>query len=325
MAWKRACSNLVLATLAAVAFAPPAHAQGEPPAGDAPDTPPTGALPPTEPTAAPAPAPPPPEPSATAPPAAAPTTQPPPGYGQPPPPGYGEPPPPPAGEGYGYGQYGEPPPPPPEKEGGGFEMPPFSLRIDPFNWLLEGRLGVEAEVGILKFMSFELVPVFVVNERPPTLNLGSIDSTLRQKSNGVGALSGGQADIAFWLDGKALHGYVIRVGITNEAYTYRTEDDAGNEIDSVSHTERLGFFMFGSHARWGAFTIAGGIGLGIELNKQERCFPNGSTAVSQAKTSDCKNQLLIATTPDTQSAVDLNSPLHPISFMARFSLGVAFD
>ena len=33
------------------------------------------------------------------------------------------------------------------------------VRIDPFNWLLEGRLGLELEIGILKFMSFEMVPV----------------------------------------------------------------------------------------------------------------------------------------------------------------------
>jgi len=215
------------------------------------------------------------------------------------------------------------PPPPPEKPDGGFEMPPWSLRVDPFNWLLEGRLGIEAEIGLLRFMSFEVVPVFVANDKPPTFNLGG-SADLYQESNGIGSMSGASADLGFWLDGRALRGYVIRVGITNYGYRYYTQDDAG-EIDSLKHTERRAFFMFGSHSRWGAFTIAGGIGLGVELNKEERCFPNGSTSVSQATTSGCNKQMLLALDRNTQDQLDLNGPLHPMYFMVRFSLGVAFD
>ncbi len=218
-----------------------------------------------------------------------------------------------------------PPPPPPERpEGDGFKMPPFSVRIDPFNWLLEGRLGLELEVGVLDFVTLSLVPVFVANEKPPTLNLSGSPDTLRQKSNGLGPISGASFNVGFWLDGKAFSGYVIRVGITNYAYTYRTEDDVG-EIDSVDSIEREAFFMFGSQASWGAFTIAGGIGLGLQLNREQRCFPQAATSVSQAQTDKCDNELQIATQRDLSSVVNLHSSLYPADLFGRFSLGVVFD
>ena len=217
--------------------------------------------------------------------------------------------------GYGYI-------PPPEKPPA--KIPPLSFRIDPFNWLLEGRLGVEAEVGLLDFLSVEVIPVFVANSKPPTLDFRGFSSKLYQESNGIGPMSGGSIDLGFWLDGKPLRGYVMRVGITNEAYGYKTKDDTG-DVDSVNHTERRAFFMFGSHSRWGAFTISGGIGLGIELNKQQRCFPTGSTSVNQATDANCDNQLLISLDRQTKEVLDLNGGLYPITIMGRFSLGVAFD
>jgi hypothetical protein len=280
-------------------------------AAPAPEAPPAPAPAPT-PTPAPAPAPAPaaqPAPPQPAQPEAAP---PPAYYDQSP--GVVEPPPP------GYAMQ---PPPPPEKPDNGFEMPAWSLRVDPFNWLLEGRLGIEAEIGLFKFMSFEVVPVFVANDKPPTFNLGG-SSELYQESNGIGSMSGASADLGFWLDGRALRGYVIRVGITNYGYRYYTKDDAG-EIDSLKHTERRAFFMFGSHSRWGAFTIAGGIGLGVELNKEERCFPDNSTSVSEATSSGCNKQMLLSLDRGTKDQLDLNGPLYPMYLMARFSLGIAFD
>lgn len=203
-------------------------------------------------------------------------------------------------------------------------MPPWSVRVDPFNWLLEGRLGFELEVGLLDFMSVEVVPVVVANDKPPTLNLGGAPDVLSQHSNGIGPISGASVDLGFWLDGKPLRGYVIRVGVTNYGYEYKTEDDAG-PIDSVETTEREAFFMFGSHSRWGAFTISGGIGLGLHLNRQERCFPDNATSVNQAKTSGCDKQLLIAIDRGAQDSVDLNGPLFPADLFGRFSLGVSFD
>lgn len=216
-----------------------------------------------------------------------------------------------------------PPPPPPEKPERGFQMPPWSARVDPFNWLLEGRLGLELEVGLLDFLSIEVVPVFVAAEKPPTLNFRGSNDVL-QKSGGLGPISGASVDLGFWLDGNVFRGYVIRAGITNYGYEYRSEDDAG-VIDQVDVTEREAFFMFGSHSRWGAFTISGGIGLGLHLKKQQRCFPKGATSPGQATTDQCDNQLLIALDRGASKVVDLNGPLFPADLFGRFSLGVTFD
>jgi hypothetical protein len=314
-----ALASLVLAAgfvLAAPAMAqdsPPGAAPGEEPPPEAPE-PPEAPAAPEPPSAAPpvAPAsPPPPVAPAAGAPAPAETAP-----GEPPPPqdpnlpalDYSAPP---------------PPPPPPERPGGGFEMPPWSARVDPFNWLLEGRLGLELEVGVLDFLSVEVVPVFVVNDKPPTLNFrGSAD--VFQKSNGLGPVSGATVDLGFWLDGRAFRGYVIRVGMTNFGYEYETKDDAG-VIDSVQVTERVAFAMFGSASRWGAFTISGGIGLGMHLKKQERCFPEGASSVAQATTNKCDQQLLIARDRGASDLVDLNGALFPVDLMGRFSLGVTFD
>ena len=272
---------------------------------------------------------------------------PPPGYGQPPPPGYGQPPPqgygqpPPQGYGQpppqGYGQpppqgYGQPPqgyyggpPPPPKKPDSGFEMPPLSFRVDPFNWLLQGRLGFELEVGLLDFMSFELVPVFVVNDQPPLMNLRGVDEELTQHSNGLGSMSGASLGLGFWLEGKPFEGQVLRVILTNYGYEYRTADDAG-EIDSLKHTERQLYGFFGSHSRWGFFTLSAGIGLGVELNKQERCYPEPpATPKTDAKTSGCDGQLLISIDRNTTALANVNGGLHPVYLLGRFSLGVVID
>ena len=68
--------------------------------------------------------------------------------------------------------------------------PEMSVRLDPFNWVLEGRLGLELEVALSSDFSLELVPVFVTSESPPTLNLSGREDNLLQSSNGVGPLSG---------------------------------------------------------------------------------------------------------------------------------------
>jgi hypothetical protein len=63
-------------------------------------------------------------------------------------------------------------------EGNGVEpwqLPEISVRLHPFNWVLEGRLGVELEVAIATGLSVEVVPVFVTSGSPPTLNLAGRD------------------------------------------------------------------------------------------------------------------------------------------------------
>jgi hypothetical protein len=275
----------------------------------------SAAFPPTDPPpAAPAPvSPPPPVSTAPTPPPTAP-----PAYPQQP--ALPDPPPPPEAQAYaqpGYG-YGYPPPPPPQNPDEGFKIPEFSIRVDPFNWLLEGRLGLELETQVYKFVSIELVPVFVTSHSPPTLNYDSYSSMLTQSSNGLGAISGAALDAAFWFEGKPFRGYALRTGFTNYAYTYNSSDSAG-AIDSVSHTEREFFAMLADSSRWGAFTIGGGIGLGYELNRENRCFTDAG-----AVTSDCpKDQLLIKL--DRQGTVgNMDGFLYPFDLLVRFSLGVVF-
>ncbi len=253
--------------------------------------------------------------------------QPPPGYQQQPPPGYQQQPPPgyqqqPPGY-YGYGGPPPPPPPPQKPKSSGFTMPDISIRVDPFNWLLQGRLGFELESSVWKFISVEVVPVFVVNSTPPMFNNVSPKASLEQASNGIGALSGASLDAGFWLEGKPFKGNVLRLIITNYGYTYKTTDGAGT-IDQVSHTERQLYGFFGSHMKWGFFTIAGGVGLGVELNQQKRCFPAGATSTSDATSNCSKKGLDIALDRNLTQIGDLNGGFYPVYIMGRLSLGVVF-
>jgi len=220
----------------------------------------------------------------------------------------------------------EPPPPPPAPPEEGKKFPSFSVRVDPFNLLLEGKLGFELEVEVLKWMTVEIVPVFVVNESPPTFGyVSGFDEELRQESDGLGPLAGSSLDVGFWLQGKAFEGYVLRAMITNYAYNYVSSDSDGL-IEQVGHVERQLFGFFGSHSRWGAFTIAGGIGLGAELNNEKRCFDDDGAATSQCT----KSQQLIKISRPPEDApllfntADLRGGLGGVQLLARFSLGVVF-
>ena len=212
---------------------------------------------------------------------------------------------------------GEPPPPPPQNPDEGFQKPEMSVRIDPFNFLLEGRLGLELETQLYKFLSLEVVPVFVTTKSPPTLNYNTYEkSTLRQASNGLGAISGAAIDAGIWFGGKPFSGYVLRTGFTNYAYTYSTTYEGGS--DRVSHTDRQFFAMIGTHNRWGAFTLAGGFGLAYELNKQNRCLNSLGS-----ETSCDKDSLQIRLT-NRGDVGELHPFLYPFDLVARFSLGVVF-
>lgn len=190
------------------------------------------------------------------------------------------------------------------------------------NALIYGRLGLELETGIWKFISFEMVPEFVINDKPPAVNLGSFPDVLTQHSNGLGALSGSSFGLGFWLQGEPFEGYVLRAFLTNYGYTYRSADSAGI-IDEVSHTDRQFIGYIGSHSKFGPFTIAGGTGIGYELNSEKRCF-TGTTVASH--TSDCTDkELQIAVSRNPQNGiVNLNGPLHPVVLMFRLSLGFVF-
>jgi hypothetical protein len=205
-------------------------------------------------------------------------------------------------------------------------FPAFSIRLDPFNWLIQGRLGLELEAVAWNFISVEVVPVFVANSKPPAFNFSGRDDNVSQHSHGIGPIAGASIGAGFWLSGKPLEGYVLRAIFTNYAFTY-TAADGGGVFDRVHHTERHLIAFIGSHSRIGFFTLSGGLGLGFELNQQQRCFVNrGSSNVAFA-TSGCPDsgELQIMLDRTGQQIADLNGGFHPLYIVGRFSLGVAFD
>ena len=216
-----------------------------------------------------------------------------------------------------------------DADDGKFELPAFSIRLDPFNWLLDGRFGLELEVAIFDAITVELVPSFVANDSPPTIDFDSLDQDITQHSNGLGALAGTSLGVGFWLDGKAFEGYVLRAIFTNYGYTFEASDSAG-KFDLVNRTERRLMGFIGSYMRWGFFTIGGGLGLGYELNQQERCDLNVATTaggddVIRGVSNGCDGELQLAADRGANSYADINGFLHPVYLEGRFSLGIVID
>jgi hypothetical protein len=211
----------------------------------------------------------------------------------------------------------EPPPPPPPQRSA---RPTFSIRLDPLSWLIWGALPLELEAEVIKRISVEVVPVFVTSESPPALGY-SFDGDVTQHSDGVGRLAGASIGGGIWFTGKRLRGQVFKLILTNYAYRYQSSDEMG-VIDQVSHTERRIFGYLGSSSVYGVFTIAGGFGLGLELNKHDRCFPENDLS---SVTTDCEDQgLELALDRNASERVNLYSFPYPVALMARISLGVTF-
>jgi hypothetical protein len=159
--------------------------------------------------------------------------------------------------------------------------------------------------------------------------LSGLDEQLERKGDGLGPLAGATFDVGFWLNGKVMRGTVLRVLFQTHSYEYVASDNA-SVFDRVRVTERvLGGFL-GSQSRIGAFTMAGGFGLGGVLGGQRRCF-----TATELPTSQCnKNQLLIQVQRHVHSAnpqvetplvvTDLNGFLGSVRLLGRFSLGVVF-
>ena len=201
------------------------------------------------------------------------------------------------------------------------------MRVDPFNLLIEGKLRIELEVALLKWLSFEMVPLFVVNEQPPSFGYFTGPNGIYRKSNGWGPLAGSSFDLGFWLEGKAMRGTVLRVIMTNYSYDYVAP------TDSVAHVERQLFGFLGSQSRWGLFTISGGFGLGAELNPQRHCYYNALNAQGQimsVPSDQCDQKaLFLRTNPkntrvEQLTLVDLNGGWGGVQFMLSISLGVVF-
>lgn len=222
----------------------------------------------------------------------------------------------------------EPPPPPPQKPDEGFTRPTLSFRVDPLNWLIDGRLGLELESQVYKFISLELVPVFVTTELPPSLNR-AFDGVVTQKANGPGALSGASVGAGFWFSGKPLRGNVFRLIYASYGYTYEASD-ANGTFDEVSHVDQHFYGYLGSQTVWSGFTLAGGFGLGMELNKERRCFTSSAAISATTDKSICtRDQQLIALNRGGANGAsfnvgDLHSWSYPVEVMVRLSLGATF-
>jgi len=198
----------------------------------------------------------------------------------------------------------------------------MSVRVDPLNWLLSGRLGLELESQVWKFISVQFVPMFIVNDQPPylNLNLSGVPNTLYQKSGGVGALAGTSVGAGFWLNGRPMEGYVLRAELTNYVIDYDSRDAQG-PIDHVQYIDRAFQVLIGSHSKWGPVTLAGTFGLGTMLKRQNRCIEDGTPT-----TSGCANtkELSMVVTRDRANVVNLHDWTYPIVLVVRISLGVVF-
>ena len=85
--------------------------------------------------------------------------------------------------------------------------------------------------------------------------------------------------------------------------------------------------LIGSHTSFGLFTISAGIGLGVELNQQQRCFANAGTSALMASTRGCPDSGELRILADRQGdrVVDLNGSLFPFYLVGRLSLGITVD
>jgi hypothetical protein len=218
----------------------------------------------------------------------------------------------------------EPSPAPAPDPGDKRRIPEISVRLDPFNWLLHGQLAFELEVAVWRFLSAELQMRFVVGDEPPVVHYRSRPDSLRLRSNGAGPLAGFAIGAAAWFGGKPFQGYVLRAYFQNTALAYESVDADEQRLDRVEQTERRLGLTFGSHSRFGHFTIGGGLGFEVELNSQSRCFLG--TSYNDPSTSGCSNDRvqLIALDPVDGDTADLNGRIHPVYFVMRLSVGAVF-
>lgn len=162
--------------------------------------------------------------------------------------------------------------------------------------MLRGRPALEVEYPILDWFSVEAAPMLGVQPM--------IYDAFHQSGYGISVTAG------FWLDDKAFSGFVIRPLFQLNRMHYTTDFEGDPGVDSSTnlyHTEvRLGG-MVGRHARWKWFTIAGGLGLTIDVN---------------ATNSNQRLRIDEMTSPKVHAFGQRFSP--KVDLISRFSLGVVF-
>jgi hypothetical protein len=213
--------------------------------------------------------------------------------------------------------------PEPEQE---TKFPDFSLRIDPLNWIIYGKLGVEVELEAFEWLTIETIPVFVAMQEPVFLADG-----VKQYSNGLGPLAGASLSAGFWLEGDSFRGTVLRVGVTSYAYRYETigqrgEPKEGEVFDEAKLSQTRLMFMLGSGRKIGYFSLAGGFGIEYELNRDRRCARQTPTGSFVDSSEDCdSDQFELLRRSSQRDVENLRGPLFPFDFSVRFSLGFVLD
>jgi hypothetical protein len=213
--------------------------------------------------------------------------------------------------------------PEPEQE---TKFPDFSVRVDPLNWIIYGKLGFELELEAFEWLTIETVPVFVTTQEPVFLA-----DDVKQYSDGLGPLAGASLSAGFWLEGDSFRGTVLRVGVTSYAYRYETigqkgEPQDGEVFDRAKLSQTRLLFMLGSGRKIGYFTLAGGFGIEYELNRDRRCAIETPNTSFEASTSGCDSDQFELLRRSSERDVDnLRGPLFPFDFSVRFSLGFVLD
>lgn len=213
--------------------------------------------------------------------------------------------------------------PEPEPE---LDFPDFSIRVDPLNWIIYGKLGFELEFEVFEWLTLETVPVFVVMQEPVFLA-----DDVKQYSDGLGPLAGASLSAGFWLEGDSFRGTVLRLGITSYAYRYETigqrgEPQEGEVFDTAKLSQTRVVFMLGSGRKIGYFTLAGGFGIEYELGHDKRCAVQTPNAMFQPSTKTCDSgQFELLRRSSQRDVENLRGPLFPFDFSVRFSLGFVLD
>lgn len=216
------------------------------------------------------------------------------------------------------------------------------MRVDPLNWILYGRLGLELEIEAFEWLTVQAVPMFVVSEQPVVFNQAD---DIYQKGDGLGALAGASLGLGLWLDGDSFNGTVLRPAFIFNAIEYRSEalEDldggslggvaAGEVIDKATVKQQRLSLTIGSHRTWGYFTFAGAFGLEYELNKDRRCIAQvGDIYEASTDESVCTDddEFILAREPlgtnaKPEAQANLLNDLHPFDIAASISLGFVLD
>ncbi len=140
-----------------------------------------------------------------------------------------------------------PPPPPPPKELA------FALRFNPLD-LVFGKANLEAEWAFWGPLSITVAPQYVFADPRQ-----SSDYAVTAKGWGV------FSQIGFWIDGRALRGYFIKLHVEHNEVTFKSP------IEDLQVPETMLGIMFGQqsiHAGW--FTFSTGLGVAYDVNSKER-------------------------------------------------------